>query len=161
MDWHSTIRTIEHADLATARELHALQFRAYAQEADLLGALYFPPLDRTVEEVRGCQEGFRAAVFDGKMVGAVSLWDDEEIMGTNVASLVVDPPFQRQGIGCALMASVILTHGEGTITVQTGAKNAPALALYRQFGFTELRRWLVGREPLEIVKLYRATRHAI
>lgn len=158
MDWRSTVRPVEHQDLATARELHALQLRAYAQEAELLGAIYFPPLERTVEDVRGRPESFRAAVFDGRMIGAVSLWGDEEGMGTNVASLVVDPPFQRRGVGRALMASVVATQGSGTLTVQTGAKNGPALALYGQFGFVELRRWLVGREPLELVKLWRTGR---
>jgi ribosomal protein S18 acetylase RimI-like enzyme len=73
----------------------------------------------------------------------------------NVASLVVTPQFQRQGIGAALMGSVVATHGSGAITVQTGVKNLPALSLYARAGFTEIRRWFVGREPLELVRLLR------
>jgi ribosomal protein S18 acetylase RimI-like enzyme len=161
MDWHATIRPIDHEDVGTASELLALQLRAYAQEAELPGAIYFPPLERTVEEIQSCAESFRAAVLDGKMVGAASVWDDEEGLGTNLASLVVDPPFQRRGIGRALLASVVATHGGGDLTVQTGVKNIPALALYREYGFIELRRWLVGREPLELVKLARAAQHAV
>jgi ribosomal protein S18 acetylase RimI-like enzyme len=161
MDWHATIRPIEHEVVDTASELLALQLRAYAQEAELLGAIYFPPLERTVEDIQGCAESFRAALLDGRMVGAVSVRDDEEGLGTNVASLVVDPPFQRRGIGRALLASVVSTHGRGALTVQTGVKNIPALALYREYGFNELRRWQVGREPLELIKLARSAQHAV
>ena len=45
------------------------------------------------------------------------------------ASLVVAPQLQRRGIGRALMAAVLDAHESKGLTVQTGAKNAPALAL--------------------------------
>jgi len=138
-----------------AQQLHAVQMIAYAQEAKLLGAIYFPPLERTVDEVRATDDVFLAALLSEELVGAVSVWPDPEGMGMNISSLVVTPQFQRRGIGAALMASVLATHGNGAITVQTGAKNLPALSLYARAGFTELRRWFVGREPLELVKLLR------
>lgn len=154
---HSAFRieVVDHRMPATARQLHTVQMLAYAQEARLLGALYFPPLERTVEDLRTSPEEFLAAFVGDEIVGAVSVWPDEEGMGTNIASLVVAPEFQRRGIGRSLMAAVLAVHAGGELTVQTGAKNSPALALYAQMGFVELRRWLVGREPLELVKLRR------
>lgn len=149
------IRLVDHRALSIARQLHAVQMIAYAQEAKLLGAIYFPPLERTVEEVRAADEAFLAAFMGQELVGAVSVWPDPEGMGMNIASLVVSPEFQRQGIGVALLASVLATHGAGQITVQTGAKNIPAFSLYTRAGFVEFRRWLVGREPLELIKLLR------
>ena len=56
----------------------------------------------------------------------------------------VSPQFQRQGIGTALIASVLAEHGHGEITVQTGVKSVPALSLYARAGFVEPRRWFVG-----------------
>ena len=57
-----------------------------------------------------------------------------------------------------LSAAVAACRG-GELTVQTGAKNLPALALYREFGFVEYRRWLVGSEPRELVKLSKPADH--
>ncbi len=149
------IELVAHETLSIAQQLHAVQMRAYAREAQLLGAFYFPPLERTVDDVRGSTEEFLAAFVENEMVGVISTWPDEEGMGVNIATLVVVPQFQRQGIGRRLMSTVLAAHGGGELTVQTGAKNLPALTLYGQSGFVEVRRWRVGREPLELVKLHR------
>jgi hypothetical protein len=53
------------------------------------------------------------------------------------------------------MAKVLAEHYGVELTVQTGAKNLPALALYSQLGFVEIQRWHVGQESLELVKLHR------
>jgi ribosomal protein S18 acetylase RimI-like enzyme len=149
------IQFVNNGELLIAQQLHAVQMVAYAQEAKLLGAIYFPPLERTVVELQTTEEVFLAAFMCQELVGAASVWPDPEGTGMNIASLVVAPQIQRQGIGTALMASVLATHGSGEITVQTGAKNLPALSLYARAGFIELRRWFVGHEPLELVKLQR------
>jgi ribosomal protein S18 acetylase RimI-like enzyme len=155
MDHPPRIQRVNHRELLIAQQLHAVQKIAYAQEAKLLGAIYFPPLERSVIDVQSTDEVFLAAIMDDELIGAISVWPDPEGVGMNVASLVVAPQFQRQGIGAALMGSVLATHGDGAITVQTGVKNLPALSLYARAGFTEIRRWFVGREPLELVKLLR------
>jgi ribosomal protein S18 acetylase RimI-like enzyme len=160
MDSQLAIERIDHRQLVVAQQLHAVQMIAYAQEARLLGAVYFPPLERTVEEVQASAEEYFAALLDGKLVGAASVRPDPEGMGTNIASLVVAPQFQRRGVGTALLGRVLTAHGNNELTVQTGAKNLPALALYARFGFVELRRWSVGREPLELVKLRRVSSNA-
>jgi ribosomal protein S18 acetylase RimI-like enzyme len=149
------IEAVDHAALPTARQLHAVQMRAYAQEAVLLGATFFPPLERTVEDVMTCTEAFVAAFAGDAIVGAISMEPDGEGLGMNIASLVVEPRFQRQGIGRRLLDAALATHGMGEMTVQTGARNLPALALYEQVGFVAFRHWLVGSEPLALVKLRR------
>jgi ribosomal protein S18 acetylase RimI-like enzyme len=149
------IEPIDHSALPIAQQLHAVQMSAYAQEARLLGAISFPPLGRTVDEVRTSGEKFLAAFIEDEMVGAVGVCPDREGMGVNIASLVVAPQFQRRGIGKRLLATILAERGGGELTVQTGAKNLPALSLYAQAGFVELRRWLVDHGPLELVKLRR------
>jgi ribosomal protein S18 acetylase RimI-like enzyme len=151
------IELVDHRAPAIARQLHAVQMSAYAQEARLLGAVYFPPLECTVEDLQNSDEEFLAAFVGGEIVGATSTRPDEEGMGTNISSLVVAPQFQRRGIARGLLAAVLAAHG-GELTVQTGARNWPALALYAQVGFVELRRWLFGPEPLELIKLRRLER---
>ena len=149
------IQRVDHTQERVAREIHAVQMSAYVQEAKLLGAVYFPPLLRTVADVRTCGEEFFVAYVVDELVAGISVSPDPEGMGRNIASLVVAPPFQRRGIASSLMAEVLLRYGASILTVQTGAKNTPALSLYTQAGFAEFRRWLVGREPLELVKLRR------
>lgn len=141
--------------LPIAQQLHAVQMLAYAHECKLLGAIHFPPLDCTVDDVRNSAEAFLAAFIGVNLVGAVSTRADEERHGVNIASLVVRPQFHRQGIGRRLMAKVLAEHYGVELTVQTGAKNLPALALYSQLGFVEIQRWHVGQESLELVKLHR------
>ena len=149
------IRCIDHSLEAVACQIHSVQMSAYAEEAKLLGAVYFPPLYRTVEDIRTCQEEFIATYVVEQLVGAVSVWPDPEGMGKNIASLVVAPAFQRRGIARCLVAEVLHRYGDSNLTVQTGARNEPAIHLYRQSGFVELRRWFVDQEPLELVKLHR------
>ena len=68
----------------------------------------------------------------------------------------MNSPSDVNGIGVASRNTYpVAAYGASTLTVQTGAKNTPAFNLYAQAGFVELRRWLVGREPLELVKLSR------
>jgi hypothetical protein len=55
-----------------------------------------------------------------------------------------------------LLDEIVAQHGTEELTVQTGAKNLPALALYTRFGFREAKRWLLGQEQLELIQLHRA-----
>jgi ribosomal protein S18 acetylase RimI-like enzyme len=150
------IARAEHWLHAVATAIHQVQMLAYAQEAELLGAIDFPPLRRTVEDILTCQQQFYVAKSGGKLVGSISVEELPAMKGKNIASLVVVPEFQRSGIGRCLLAKVLRLYGSSTLTVQTGARNHPALSLYRQLGFEELSRSLVLEETLEIVKLRRA-----
>jgi GNAT superfamily N-acetyltransferase len=73
----------------------------------------------------------------------------------NITSLTVAPAFQRRGIARALLSEVLQRHGAGPLAVQTGAKNAAALHIYERIGFIAVRRWVVGPEVLEVVRLLR------
>jgi ribosomal protein S18 acetylase RimI-like enzyme len=144
---------MDHRVLANAQRLHGLQMAAYAQEAALLGARYFPPLQHTVEDIQSGCETYWAALEHSTLIGALGLEQDSGVL--HIASLVVSPASQRQGVARALMLALLEQHGAQTITVQTGARNLPALALYAQFGFIETQRWLIGSEPLELIELQR------
>jgi ribosomal protein S18 acetylase RimI-like enzyme len=147
------VAAMDHRVLADAQRLHALQMAAYAQEAALLGARSIPPLERTVLDIQSGCETYLAAFEHSTLIGALGLEQDSGEI--HIASLVVAPTWQRQGVARALMRALLAQHGAQNLTVQTAARNLPALALYAQFGFIETQRWLVGPEPLELVKLQR------
>ncbi|MBU1107336.1 MAG: GNAT family N-acetyltransferase [Candidatus Riflebacteria bacterium] len=149
------IQYVDHRDAKTAARLHAVQMAAYRQEADLLGVKHFPPLEVSVQEIQELPEKFLAALEGEEIIGATSVCPDDETDGQNIASLVVAPARQREGIAGRLMTALLVEYGNGLMTVQTAAKNSPALALYAKFGFVEFKRWCVGEEALELVKLLR------
>ena len=69
-------------------------------------------------------------------MGVVGLEHGEDEMV--IARLFVAPAFFRRGIGSALVARALAQAGGRRVRVGTGARNAPALALYERFGFRRL-----------------------
>src|SRR5215472_3646518 len=149
------VQPLNHRERAVAQGIHAVQMAAYAQEAELLGAKHFPPLERTVEDIQTSDETFFGVLEEGEIIGALSVWPDEEPGAMNIASLVVAPHRQHQGIGRLLLAAALEQWRHAVLTVSTAAKNTPALSLYEKFGFKEYRRKSLGPEAVELVKLRR------
>lgn len=147
-----TLLPIDPRAAGLAARIHAVQLAAYRQEAALLGVTHFPPLDRTVADIAASTDTCIGA-FDGDaLLGVVGV---EQRGGRDalIASLTVRPDAQRRGIGRALVVAVAMQWLSQQLRVSTGAKNAPALALYRQLGFEERSRRLAGSEAIEVVEL--------
>ena len=78
------------------------------------------------------------AEVDSRVVGYVGVWsivDEGHI--TNVA---VSPDFRRKHIGMALIGTMIDVTGKQGVkahTLEVRASNAPAIGLYKKFGFAE------------------------
>ena len=147
------IEPLNQKDRVVAAKIHAVLILAYAQEAQLLQVKHFAPLDRTPEDIRTSTEYFLGALEGDQLLGALSFGPDDEPNQMSIGSLVVHPRHQRQGIGRSLLAAA-LRQGEGIVfSVSTGARNTPALNLYREFGFVVYRHGTIGPEALELVKL--------
>jgi len=146
------IRPVANRIKKMASRIHAVQIEAYRQEASLLGVRNFPPLNRTVRDVMASSDIFFGAFSGGELLGVISLERRTENQ-VSISSLTVAPPFQRRGVAKALVSSIAGSTRSQKISVSTGAKNAPALALYKQCGFIECSRRLLGAEQTEIVEL--------
>ena len=146
---------VDHRDLKMAEKIHAVQMAAYRQEAELLGVKDFPPLAVSLRDIQALPETFLAAFAGAEIIGAISTAPDEDGGGQSIESLVVKPCRQRQGVARMLMQAVVAEYGAAPMAVQTAAKNLPVLALYAKFGFVEFKRWCVGAEKLELVRLRR------
>ena len=147
------VQQLNHKDRVVAAQIHAVLVLAYAQEALLLQVKHFAPLERTVEDIQASTECFLGAFGGENLLGVLSFGPDDEPDQINIGLLVVHPKHQRQGIGRSLLAAA-LDRVSGTVfSVSTAAKNAPALALYGEFGFAVYRHGTIGPEALELVKL--------
>jgi ribosomal protein S18 acetylase RimI-like enzyme len=122
------------SDASIASQLLELQREAYRVEADLVGSNDIPPLRETLPELQACAETFLGALADGVLAGAISWKLDGDTI--DLHRLVVHPAHFRRGIGVALVRAALAAElSVRRAIVQTGAANAPAVALYRQEGF--------------------------
>lgn len=153
------VEILSHRQPTVAEQIHAVLMLAYAQEAVLLGIKNFPPLEQTASDIQMSDEFFLGSFDNQELLGVVSVRPDDEPGQVNIASLVVHPLHQRKGVARALLSDALQRAEAVTFSVSTAAKNAPALALYHQFGF-EAYRWgtlqaTAGEEALALVKLRR------
>ena len=147
---------LPHRQLKVATQIHAVLMLAYAQEAELLKVQNFPPLQQSAADIQASDEFFLGSFNDQELIGVVSVRPDDEPGQINIASLVVNPAHQRCGVARALLTNALQRAAGTPFSVSTAAQNAPALALYQQFGFEAYRWGTLGNEGLALVKLRRA-----
>ena len=114
----------------------AVQRAAYAIEAELIGYPDLPPLHETLAALQATEEELWLCEEGGDLVGVVGLEHGEDEMV--IARLFVAPAFFRRGVGSALVTQALAQAAGRRVRVGTGARNAPALALYARFGFRRL-----------------------
>ena len=130
---------INNKKIKIAEEIRAIFQVSYAVEAEILKAVDFPPLKRTVSQFVNCNSEFYAYCLTRNISGVIEIDNNQEI--THIQSLVVDPKYFRKGIGRKLVQFTLDTYRSKLFTVETGIDNQPAIKLYKSFGFQELKQW--------------------
>ncbi len=147
------IADLDTADPAIATDIHAVMMAAYGVEAGLLGVSDFPPLKRTKKEIADAASAFIGAYVDNGFAAVAEIERDRT--GTiTIAALVVLPKFFRQGLGAALVRNIIDAHEGARLVVCTGARNAPAVSLYKKLDFDISRSW-ISDDGISMVALVR------
>ena len=150
------IERLDHRNPSVARQIHEIRVLAYAQEANTLQIVDVTPFDQRHEDIQASNEYFLGAFKQDTLVGAVSFAPDDEPDQYLVTSLVVHPVHQREGTARSLMVQLLALTGGYATAVAAGARNLPALALYRDLGFVEYRSGTMGASALRLLKLRRA-----
>ena len=110
-----------------------MQHAAYAIEAKLIGYPQLPPAHETREALQATSEEMWLCEEGGELVGVVGLeHSDDEVL---IARLFVAPSAFRRGVGRALVDHAVTQARGRRVRVGTGARNAPALALYEGLRF--------------------------
>jgi ribosomal protein S18 acetylase RimI-like enzyme len=134
---HLVLARLDPRNGRVARDILALQRRAYRLEADLIGFDEIPPLRETLAELQSCEESFLGAYAEGQLAGIVSWKREGDTL--DIHRLAVDPSALRRGLGRTLVRAAERSEPDvSRAIVQTGAANAPARALYRDEGFAEI-----------------------
>jgi len=127
------LRSLDLAQPGLAARVLELQRSAYLLEAEWIGDDRIPPLHDTLEELQTCGETFLGAFVGGTLAGFISWRRDGDTL--DLHRLAVDPAFAKRGIGRSLVCAAQASESASWVTVQTGAANEPAKALYRSEGF--------------------------
>jgi ribosomal protein S18 acetylase RimI-like enzyme len=113
-----------------------VQHAAYAIEAALIGYPQLPPAHETLAALQATREELWLCEEGGELCGVVGLEQHPDELV--IARLFVAPAAFRRGIGSALVGHALARADGRRVRVGTGARNAPALALYERFGFRRL-----------------------
>jgi ribosomal protein S18 acetylase RimI-like enzyme len=131
---------LQHIDIKSdknAELLYELWQLSYAVEADWLEVDYklFPPLQRTTEDFLSSKNSFFIYLNRGILVACLEIKELSDSL--RVQSCLVHPDWIRKGIGKQLMSFVFDKYVDRrNFSVETGAKNKPAIALYKKVGFS-------------------------
>ena len=122
-----------------AKEIRDIFQDSYAVEAEILKAVDFPPLKRTLSQFLNSNSEFYAYYQDKNIAGVIEIKNDQDL--THIQSLVVYPKHFRKGIGRKLVQFILDTYMSSIFTVETGLDNYPAIKLYTSFDFEEQDQW--------------------
>lgn len=131
---------ISRAQRSDLPRILAIQKEAYLAEAAIYHDFTLPPLRQSLEEMELESESkvFLKAEVDGILVGSVrvALSDRTCLVGR----LIVDPKFQRQGIGSALLSAVESVFQEAVrFELFTGSRSEANIRLYERHGYVRFR----------------------
>ena len=122
-----------------AIEIHYVFQLSYKVEAELLKAIDFPPLKRTVEDFLKCNNLFYGYYEEDLLAGIIEIKNKNN--NTHIQSLVVHPDYFRKSIASNLLKHILKSINYQSFTVETGVDNLPAINLYKKFLFQDLEQW--------------------
>jgi GNAT superfamily N-acetyltransferase len=129
--------TITLATSEDAREIHAIQMRAFAAEAQLSGTDKIPPLLETVDSVEEMVQSQRVlkAQIEGMLVGSARGLVQGQVC--RIQAVSVDPSHQGQGVGGALLKAVEARHPEISRFELTANTLVPGtVSFYERHGYS-------------------------
>lgn len=131
---------LDHSSERESERIRDLLFASYTVEARLIGVSSFPPLQRSVEEIRSASSSFFGCIHNDVLLGVAEIEPGDRKF-FNIASLGVQPDSFRRGVGTFLLVGILDHIPSRPITVSTASANTPAISLYEKQGFRTVKNW--------------------
>jgi ribosomal protein S18 acetylase RimI-like enzyme len=128
---------INHNNRSIGNEVLNLQKLSYRVEAEIINCDNIPPLREKIDDIIDSQETYLAFYEGREIAGVLTYQIDEDSL--TICKMMVHPNHFKKGIASMLLNHVFkLDVMTRRIKVSTGAKNTPAIQLYKKYGFTEV-----------------------
>jgi ribosomal protein S18 acetylase RimI-like enzyme len=150
------IELLDHLSEGVAVQIYNIFQLSYKVEARLVGVEHFPPLRRTASDIQSSNSQFLGLWIGVELAAVVEF--TQRAKDLSIDSLVVHPEYFRRGLASQLLHSLLAKVHWRIAKVETASANNPALLLYREFGFSESKRWKTA-DGIEKVQLM--CRHTI
>ena len=163
LDGHETfveslivITKLDHSNEDVAHRIYNIFQNSYKIEAQIIGAVDFPPLLRSVNDIEASKTQFYGLNENSQLVAVIEIALENTHL--EIHSLTVEPQYFRKGIANRLITYILNMIVFSKATVETAVANTPAINLYKKHGFVEFKRWT---PPDGIQKLAMSVEHAI
>ena len=133
------ITKLDNSNEDIADKIFTIFQNSYKIEAQLIGVDDFPPLLRSLENIKKSKTQFYGFKEGNSLAAIIEVVFENKLMDIN--SLTVDPQFFRKGIADKLMEYILTKFNCLKAVVETAVVNTPAINLYKKHGFAEFKRW--------------------
>ena len=119
------IKKLEHYNEITAQQIFTVFQNSYKIEAQLIGTLDFPPLRRSIDDIKNSTTQFYSFIEKGCNAAIIEI----EVEGNHldINSLTVDPKYFRKGIASKLLSYILTIIDFSEARVETAVVNLPAI----------------------------------
>jgi len=122
-----------------ANDIFTVFQSAYKIEAQLIGAVDFPPLSRSTKDIKNSKSLFYGFTEGDCLAAVIEITIENECL--DIHSLTVAPAYFRKGIANKLLNYVLTSLVFSKAIVETAELNIPAILLYKNHGFEEYKVW--------------------
>jgi ribosomal protein S18 acetylase RimI-like enzyme len=133
------ITKLDNSNKVVAEQIYTIFQNSYKIEAQLIGARIFPPLLRSIKDIKSAKTQFYGFSENECLAAIIEIVIEDKHL--DIHSLTVDPKYFRKGIANKLLSYVLETIDFSDAIVETAVVNLPAIKLYKKLGFVEFKRW--------------------
>ena len=133
------IKKLDISNEEVANKIFTIFQNSYKIEAELIGAVVFPPLLRSAKDIENSTTLFYGFSENDCLAAIIEIVIEDKHLDIN--SLTVDPNYFKKGIASKLISYVLETTDFSQAIVETAVVNIPAINLYKKHGFVEFKTW--------------------
>ena len=133
------IKKLDNSNTDVANKIFTIFQNSYKIEAELIGAVVFPPLLRSAKDIEYSTKLFYGFSENDCLAAIIEIVIEDKHLDIN--SLTVDPNYFKKGIASKLISYVLGITDFSKAIVETAVVNIPAINLYKKHGFVEFKKW--------------------